>query len=111
MAAGGEQKQLWENVRREVQRYFTIDRMSQTESKQQNEWSRSRKEIQRIFCQDNSTITSKVEQPFILSILDEVKEELKEDAENFIVQQSRARYREIIQMGYFSIGSQDNLES
>lgn len=30
-------------------------------------------------------ITSKVEQPFIQSIIDEVKEELKEDAENYVI--------------------------
>lgn len=71
-------------MRKEIQRYFTIDRLA-SDNKLQNEWSRSRKEIQRIFCHDNSMITSKVEQPFIQSIIDEVKEELKEDAENYVI--------------------------
>lgn len=85
----------WEIVYKEIFRIFTIDRCQSKESKY---WSSSRKEIQRIFCQDNNlTTSSKVETPFIPSIIEEVKEELKEDAENHVILQCRKIYKNMIQ--------------
>jgi hypothetical protein len=42
-------------------------------------------------------------QSFLQSIIDEVVEELKEDAENFVVYESSRKYQDLIEMGYFKI--------
>lgn len=44
---------------------------------------------------------SKVEKPFIQSIIDEIKEELREDAESHVINRCRSKYKDLIQMGYF----------
>jgi len=44
------------------------------------------------------------------SIIDEVKSELKEDAENFVVQECSKKYQDLIQMGYFKIERQSSAQ-
>lgn len=40
---------------------------------------------------------------FEASIIDEIIEELKEDAETFVLQKCKSRYKEIVNMGYFKV--------
>ena len=40
---------------------------------------------------------------FLTSIIDEVIQELKEDAENFVVDECSKKYQDLIEMGYFKI--------
>jgi dipeptidase len=40
---------------------------------------------------------------FEASIIDEIIEELKEDAETFVLQKCKSRYKEVVNMGYFKV--------
>lgn len=54
-------------------------------SEHEQRWQNARNEIQRIFCYHPNPISKKSQKTFVQTIIDEVKNELKEDAENYVI--------------------------
>jgi hypothetical protein len=65
-------------------------------------WRFLRREIFEIFSAQN-TQTNKGQKSFLTSILDEIKIELKEDAERHVTSCCSQRYKELMDTGYFKI--------
>lgn len=66
-----------------------------------SKWRFVRREVFNIISQ--TVVKSRGQKSFIVSIMDEVKNELKEDAEKFILRQAGEKYGNIVNTGYFSI--------
>jgi hypothetical protein len=65
-------------------------------------WRFLRREIFEIFSAQ-STQTNKGQKSFLMSILDEIKIELKEDAESHVTKSCSQKYRDFMETGYFKI--------
>ena len=65
-------------------------------------WRFLRREIFEIFSAQ-STQANKGQKSFLMSILEEIKLELKEDAENFVTNCCSQKYQELLGTGYFKI--------
>jgi transcription elongation factor SPT6 len=67
-------------------------------------WRFLRREIFEII---SSTVTNnRGQKSFLLSIVDEIKQELTEDAEKFVLRQSAEKYKALIQTGFFTLDNQ-----
>jgi hypothetical protein len=66
----------------------------------------ARNEIKKIFCNDPNPM-NKNQKNFLQIIIDEIKEELREDSENFILKGCKDNYQILVEMGYFKINDDD----
>lgn len=68
----------------------------------------ARKDVKRRFLNDpnpmmSSSAKGAQQRTFVASILDEIRDELKEDAEANVIGECKAKYTKLIKMGYFRI--------
>lgn len=68
-------------------------------------WRFLRREIFEIFSAQN-TEANKGSKSFLVSIIEEVKNELKENAEKFVIDQCSSKYSEMMSTGYFKINDE-----
>lgn len=66
-----------------------------------SKWRYVRREVFSIISQ--TAVKTRGQKSLIVSIMDEVKDELKEDAEKHILRQSGEKYSNIINTGYFTL--------
>jgi hypothetical protein len=72
-------------------------------------WRFLRREIFEIFSAQN-TQANKGSKSFLMSIVDEVKTELKEDAEKYVIDQCNQKYTQMMSTGYFKIQNETKKE-
>ena len=78
-----------------------------TPSNDTSKWFIPRREVFGILSGDFHMATG-VKENFSQSIIGEIKLELKEDAENFVIQQCTKKYADLIQKSYFKKDGRDN---
>lgn len=66
-----------------------------------SKWKFVRREIFEIFTAQSSE--NRNSKSFLVSIMDEIKNELREDSENFVLNESGKKYDSIINTGYFKM--------
>lgn len=85
----------WKFVRREIFEIFTACGTQNQDKNRKNSKS---------FLVTNKQINKSL----LVGIMDEIKTELREDSEKFVIEQSQRQYNQIINAGYFKIDGRFN---
>lgn len=92
------------------EKYLSCDPSMVEQNRSGYTWGNARREILRYLYTDTKSIqelAKKGQKPFVQSIIQEVKEELREDAESHVISLCKEKYSELIDMGYFKLEDQN----